>query len=110
MTFYIGNFVNEVDNSKRGVEVSDELYNFIWKVCSLSHKNVEILRRIDPYSDVEIPQKHLQQLIEICNCIIDSSLLQDYDEPDDGKQSLRDLVDIAQKAISTNTGLVSIGD
>ena len=98
MTFYIGNFVNEVDNSKRGVEVSDELYNFIWKVCSLSHKNVEI------------PQKHLQQLIEICNCIIDSSLLQDYDEPDDGKQSLRDLVDIAQKAISTNTGLVSIGD
>ena len=33
-----------------------------------------------------------------------------YEEPDEGNQMLRDLVEIAQKARSKDFGLVSIGD
>ena len=68
------------------------------------------LYKIDPYDDVEVSKNDLSQIIEVCNYILGASLLQDYEEPDEGNQMLQDLVEIAQKAMSRNIGLVSIGD
>ena len=42
--------------------------------------------------------------------ILDSALLQDYEEPDEGRQMLQDLLEIIQKAMTRDCGLVSIGD
>lgn len=40
---------------------------------------------INPYVDVEISKNVLSQVIEVCNYILDASLLQAYEEPDEGK-------------------------
>jgi hypothetical protein len=37
-------------------------------------------------------------------------LLENYKEPDEGKQMLQGLVEISQKAMTSDLGLVSIGD
>ena len=68
------------------------------------------LYEINPYIDAEVSKNDLAQIIEICNYILNTSLLQTYEEPDEGNQMLKDLVEIAQKAQSRNLGLVSIGD
>ena len=41
---------------------------------------------------------------------IDTALLQDYGEPDEGRRMLQNLLEIIQKAMSRDLGLVSIGD
>jgi len=46
----------------------------------------------------------------ICKYILDSTLLQDYVEPDEGRQMLQDLLEIIKKATARELGLVSIGD
>lgn len=68
------------------------------------------LYEIDPYGDVEISKSDLPQIIEICNHILDTSLLQNYEKPDEGSQMLKALVRIARKAQSGDLGLVSIGE
>ena len=49
-------------------------------------------------------------MAEICKYILDSTLLLNYEEPDEGRQMLQDLLEIAQKAVARDLGLVSIGD
>ncbi len=68
------------------------------------------LCEINPYDDVEISKNDLKQIIQICKCILDNKLLCDYDEPDEGNQMLKDLVELAQKALLKDLGLISIGD
>ena len=110
MNFYIGNSIDEVDAQDVNVEFSDELIDFIYKLSRQVSFNMSKLYKIDPYDDVEVSKNDLSQIIEVCNYILGASLLQDYEEPDEGNQMLQDLVEIAQKAMSRNIGLVSIGD
>ena len=110
MNFYIGNSIDEVDAQDVNVEFSDELIDFIYKLSRQVSFDMSKLYKIDPYDDVEVSKNDLSQIIEVCNYILGASLLQDYEEPDEGNQMLQDLVEIAQKAMSRNIGLVSIGD
>ena len=68
------------------------------------------LYQIDPYDDVEVSKNDLFQMAEICKYILDTALLQDYGEPDEGRRMLQNLLEIIQKAMSRDLGLVSIGD
>ena len=54
--------------------------------------------------------KSQKMICKICKYILDSTLLQDYEEPDEGRQMLQDLLEIIQKAMTRDVGLVSIGD
>lgn len=110
MNFYIGNSINEVNKQDVNVEFSDELIDFIYKLGEQVPFDMSTLYEINPYDDVEVSKSDLFQLIGVCNYILDALLLQDYSEPDEGNKMLRDLVGIAQKAISRDLGLVSIGD
>lgn len=110
MNFYIGNSINEIDEQDVNVEFSNELLDFIYKLSKRNSFDMSRLYGIDPYADVEISKSDLSQIIEVCNYILDTSLLSDYAEPDEGNQMLKDLVEIAQKAQSRDLGLVSIGD
>ena len=110
MNFYIGNSINEIDEQDVNVEFSDELLDFVYKLSKHGSFDMSKLYEINPYVDVEISKSDLSQIIEVCNYILDTSLLQDYEEPDEGNQMLKDLVEIAQKAQSRDLGLVSIGD
>ena len=54
----------------------------------------------------------MTHIIEICKEILNINIdqLTDYDEPDEGKQMLQDLLDIIEEALSRYMGIVSIRD
>ena len=109
MNFYIGNSIDEIDEQDVNVEFSDELIDFIYKMSGRVFFDMSKLYKIDP-DDVEVSKNDLPQIVEICKSILDSALLQDYEEPDEGRQMLQDLLEIIQKAMTRDCGLVSIGD
>lgn len=110
MNFYIGNSIDEIDERDVNVEFSDELIDFIYKLSNQVSFDMSKLYEIDPYNDVVISINDLSQIVEICNYILDASLLQNYGEPDEGNQMLRNLIEISQKAMKRGLGLISIGD
>ena len=110
MNFYIGNSIGKIDKQDVNVEFSDKLIDFIYKLRGQVSFDMSKLYDIDTYDDVEVSENDLSQIIEICNYILDASLLQNYEELEEGNQMLQDLVEIAQKAISRGVGLISIGD
>ena len=71
---------------------------------------VSKLCEINPYDDVEVSQNDLSQIAGICKYILESTLLQEYKEPDEGRQMIQDLLEIIRKALQRDLGLVSIGD
>ena len=86
------------------------MLDFVYKLSKQDAFDMSKLYEIDPYADVEISKSDLSEIIEICNYILDTSLIQNYEEPDEGNQMLKNLVQIAQEAQSRNLGLISIGD
>lgn len=110
MNFYIGNSIDEIDEQDVNVEFSDELIDFIYKMSRQVSFDMSKLYEIDPYDDVEVSKNDLFQIVEICNYILDKSLLQSYEEPDEGREMVQDLLEIIQKAMTRDMGLVSIGD
>lgn len=110
MNFYIGNSIDEIDEQDVNVEFSDELIDFIYKMSRQVSFDMSKLYEIDPYDDVEVSKNDLSQIVEICNYILDKSLLQSYEEPDEGREMVQDLLEIIQKAMTRDMGLVSIGD
>lgn len=110
VNFYIGNSIENIDEQDENIEFSDELLDFIYKSSKQVSIDISKLHKIDPYDDVEISENDIAEIVEICNYILETSLLENYKEPDEGKQMLQDLVKIAQKAKSNGLGLVSIGD
>ena len=80
MDFYIGSTINEIDEQGANVEFSDELLGFIYKLKEQVSIDMSKLYEINPYDDVEISVNDLYQIIEVCNYIIDKSLLRDYVE------------------------------
>ncbi|MDE7252851.1 MAG: hypothetical protein K2O32_07915 [Acetatifactor sp.] len=112
MNFYIGNSIDEINFQDDNVEFSDELQHFIYKMDMRGQVSIDVskLCQIDPYDNVKVSKKDLPQITEICNYILGTELLQNYKGPDEGRQMLQDLLEITQKAMSSDSGLVSIGD
>ena len=110
MNFYRGNSIDEIKEHDYNVEFSDELIDFIYKLNGEVSFDMHQLCEINPYDDVEISKNDLKQIIQICRYILDNKLLYNYDEPDEGNQMLKDLVEFAQKALLKDLGLISIGD
>ena len=110
MNIYIGNSINEIDPQDINVEFGDELLDFIYKLRKQVPLDMSKLCGINPYDDIEVSKNDLPSIIEVCNYILDASLLQNYEGLEGGNQTLRDLVEIAKEAMSKDMGLVSIGD
>ncbi|MCH5258830.1 MAG: hypothetical protein J1F18_03700 [Lachnospiraceae bacterium] len=110
MNFYIGNSIDKIDIQGDNVKFSDELIDFIYKLSKQVSFDMSKLYEINPYEDVVVPANDLSQIIEICNYILDGSLLQNFEEPDEGNLMVGNLVKFAREAISKNVGLISIGD
>lgn len=110
MNFYIGNSIDEIKEQDCNVEFSDELIDFIYKLNEEVSFDMHQLYEINPYDDVEISKNDLKQIIQICKYLLDNNLLRSYDDPDEGNQMLKDLVELAKKALLKDLGLISIGD
>lgn len=110
MNLYIGNSINDINKQDYNVEVSDELIDFIYKLHTQVSYDLSKLYSIDPYEDVAVANNDLPRIIEICNYILNESLLHDYKNPEEGYQMLRNLAEISQMAVIKGLGLFSVGD
>ena len=110
MNFYIGNSLDEVDINAENVEFSDELIEFIYKTDNQVKFEMNKLYEINPYDDVEVSKDELQDIIQICNRILDSAVLEGYKDEREGIQMINDLIELGQEALGRDMGLVSIGD
>ena len=110
MNFYIGSSINEIDVKDYNVEFSDELVDFIYKIRKNSLFDMSELTGIDSYRDTAIPKEDLPKIIEICKYIIKMSLLEGYEEQDEGNEMLHNLLKITQEALQKDSGLVVIGE
>ena len=93
MNFYIGNSIDEINEQDVNVEFCDELIDFIYKMSGQVSFDMSKLYQIDPYDDVEVSKNDLFQIAEICKYILDTALLQNYEEPDEGRQMVLDEYD-----------------
>jgi hypothetical protein len=110
MNFYIGNSIEEINEQDYNIEFSDDLINYIYQIRNNVSCDMSKLYQINPYSDVEVSQNDLPQIIAICKYILDTEMLKNYDESNEGTHMVEDLLDIAQNALSRNLRLISIGD
>lgn len=110
MNFYISNSLDDVKLNDANVDFSDELINYIYNLREKSPIDMSKLYGIDPYNDIEISNKDVMDIICICKCILDLSLLKDYEEYSEGNQMVKRLLEISDCAMKNNMGLISIGD
>lgn len=65
---------------------------------------------IDLYDDVVISRDDIQLIISACNSILTSTILEGTRELEVWTAMLNNLINMAQQALSMETGRVSIGD
>lgn len=110
MNVYVGNSINDIDIDDRNVEFSDELIEHIFNRKNIVSFDISKLYEINPYSDVEISSVDIPMIINICNNILNSTMLKTYEDFGEAKRMLEGLIDICQDAIKRGAGIVSIGD
>ena len=110
MNFYIGNSVKDVNLNNENIEFSDELIGYIYSSRDEVLFDMSKLYDIDPYDDVVILADDIQLIINTCKSILVSTILKDVRESEIWTIMLNELINMAQQALSMETGIVSIGD
>ena len=110
MNFYIGNSVKDINLNNKNIEFSDELIGYIYSSRDEVLFDMSKLYDIDPYDDVVILADDIQLIINTCKSILVSTILKDVRESEIWTIMLNELINMAQQALSMETGIVSIGD
>ena len=110
MNFYIGNSVKDINLNNKTIEFSDELIEYIYNSRDKVLFDMSKLYDIDPYDDVVILADDIQLIINTCKSILVSTILKDARESEIWTIMLNELINMAQQALSMETGIVSIGD
>ena len=110
MNFYIGNSVKDINLNNKNIEFSDELIEYIYNSRDEVLFDMSKLYDIDPYDDVVILADDIQLIINTCKSILVSTILKDVRESEIWTIMLNELINMAQQALSMETGIVSIGD
>lgn len=110
MNFYIGNSVKDINLNNKNIEFSDELIGYIYNLRDKVLFDMSKLYDIDPYDDVVISADDIQLIINTCKSILTSKILEDARELEIWTIMLNELINMAQQALSMETGIVSIGD
>ena len=96
--------------NNENIEFSDELIGYIYSSRDEVLFDMSKLYDIDPYDDVVILADDIQLIINTCKSIIVSTILNDVRESEIWTIMLNELINMAQQALSMETGIVSIGD
>ncbi len=96
--------------NNENIEFSDELIGYIYSSRDEVLFDMSKLYDIDPYDDVVILADDIQLIINTCKSILVSTILKDVRESEIWTIMLNELINMAQQALSMETGIVSIGD
>lgn len=90
--------------------LSEELQEYIYKSRSVRTFEIHCLTNIDPYTDTILEYKKIDQIMEVCESIIESDFLRKYDYEDDAMNTFIQLKTICKKAIADNKSIIAVGD
>lgn len=109
MNFYIGTGVNTLDLSAKNVEINDDLLQYIIANGKKAKIDLSLLVEIAPYADEVIHNSKLNDLLALCNAIIESSILDRYEYKDEA-DCVKELCELLSDAIQKGQNVISIGD
>lgn len=96
--------------NNENIEFSDELIGYIYSSRDEVLFDMSKLYDIDLYDDVVISRDDIQLIISACNSILTSTILEGTRELEVWTAMLNNLINMAQQALSMETGRVLIGD
>ena len=109
MNYYIGDSINDINPNDKNVGISDDLLVFLHNNRHIFCNESFFFQEIDLYDDSVIGKAQLVSLLEMCNTILQSKVLNDYADEEDAK-SITELKCLVQEAIKQNKSIVSIGE
>lgn len=109
MNFYIGNTIEDLKINDRNVEFSDDLLEYLKKNERIFGLEEFVLQEIDPYDDTVIDNSELQQWLSMCDSIVSSNILEQYEDLDETK-NVEELIVLINEALNNNLNLIVIGD
>lgn len=109
MNFYIGNTIEDLKINDRNVEFSDDLLEYLNKNKRILGLEEFVLQEIDPYDDTVIENSQLQQWLSMCDSIVSSNILEQYEDLDETR-SVEELIVLINEALNNNLNLIVIGD
>lgn len=109
MNFYIGNTIKDLKVNDRNVEFSDDLLEYLNKNKRIFGLEEFVLQEIDPYDDTVIENSELQQWLSMCDSIVSSNILEQYEDLDETR-SVEELIVLINEALNNNLNLIVIGD
>ena len=92
------------------VGVEDEVQDFLYKNEHLFDVDVKYIYEIDPYGDTELNMEQIKKIINICDSLKKSDILDDYGEGENAKEVFEDLEKIFIRALECNQKIFAIGD
>ena len=109
MNFYIGNTIEDLKINDRSVEFSDDLLEYLNKNKRIFGLEEFVLQEIDPYDDTVIDNSELQQWLSMCDSIVSSNILEQYEDLDETR-NVEELIALINEALNNNLNLIVIGD
>ena len=91
-------------------EFSDELLDFICKKSKELSFCADEICSLNPYADTEIPLTDLPQIVNTCHYLLDNAIFENHPNLAEWNCMVRDLIEIAEKAMIKGSGLICIGD
>lgn len=110
MNIYVGNNFTEIKINDYNVEFSDELLQHLYNNRNKIEINLDILFKIDPYSDTILEYKNVEKIYNICVLLIKSDVLREFYDYSEAIDTLNNFEYIAKLALLNKKGLVFIGD
>lgn len=92
------------------VSLSEELQEYIYKSRSVGDFEIHCLTDIDPYADTILEYKNINQIMKVCEIMIESDFLQKYEYEDDAINTFIQLKTLCKKAIAENKNIIAVGD
>ena len=109
MNFYIGNSFEDLKITDRNIEICDDLLEFLYKNNYIVDSKKFVLNEIHPYDDTVIDNSKLQQWLAMCNSIVSSKILEQYEDLDEAG-NIEELIILIKEALKNDLNLIIIGD
>jgi len=110
LDFYMAKSIDSINIDDAVIELCEELQEYLYKKREVIDFDIRCIYELDPYGDTELDSGNMENLIAVCDKIIDSDYLSDYDEEEEERALLINLKSLCKKAIKNDLKVYAIGD
>lgn len=113
LDFYMAKSKDRINFEERGVSLSGDLKEYLYRNCMAIDINIEYLIGLDLYENTKIKKGNINLLMEICYRLVNSNYLSCYkseEDEEDGRKTLERLRKSCIRAIDRGENIYAIGD